>query len=90
VRSHEILAARGVREVLLVTSALHMRRALAACRSAGIEARPAPTDYWVVEERPTTRLVDFAPSIEALFLTHLALHEWMGYEAYRLKGWVRP
>jgi uncharacterized SAM-binding protein YcdF (DUF218 family) len=86
-RSHEILAARGARDVLLVTSALHMRRALATCRSAGIEARPAPTDYWVVDAGATTA-IDWAPSVDALLLSHLALHEWLGYEAYRMRGWV--
>ena len=87
VRSREILAARGARDVLLVTSALHMRRALATCRSAGIEARPAPTDYWVVDERIMTAL-DWVPSVEALLLSRLALHEWIGFETYRMRGWV--
>jgi uncharacterized SAM-binding protein YcdF (DUF218 family) len=87
VRSREILAARNARDVLLVTSALHMRRALATCRSAGIDARPAPTDYQVVEAGPAAP-VDWFPDVNALLLTHLALHEWIGFEVYAARGWI--
>jgi uncharacterized SAM-binding protein YcdF (DUF218 family) len=86
VRSREILERAGARDVLLVTSALHMPRALAACRSAGIKAHPAPTDYWVVDQDLTA--LDWVPAIEALLVSHLALHEWIGYEVYELRGWV--
>jgi uncharacterized SAM-binding protein YcdF (DUF218 family) len=87
-RSHKILRARGARDVLLVTSALHMRRALATCRTAGIEARPAPTDYWVVADSPMTAL-DWAPEIDALQLTHLTLKEYIGFEVYAARGWIQ-
>jgi uncharacterized SAM-binding protein YcdF (DUF218 family) len=86
VRSREVLSRAGVRDVLLVTSALHMRRALAACRAAGVKAEPAPTDYWVVDDELIA--LDWTPAVEALLVSHLALHEWIGYEVYRLRGWV--
>jgi uncharacterized SAM-binding protein YcdF (DUF218 family) len=88
VRSAEILHARHAHDVLLVTSALHMRRALATCRSAGIAVRPAPTDYQVVEQGPALAL-DWSPDVQALLLSHLALHEWIGFEAYAARGWIR-
>ena len=88
VRSREILREREARDVILVTSALHMRRALATCRSAGIAVRPAPTDYQVVDEGPAVAL-DFLPDPDALLLTHLALHEWIGFEVYSARGWIR-
>lgn len=42
--SKQIMKAHGIDTVLLVTSALHMPRALATFRGAQIDARPAPTD----------------------------------------------
>jgi uncharacterized SAM-binding protein YcdF (DUF218 family) len=87
VRSREVLAAADIRRVLLVTSALHMPRALATCRAAGIDAEPAPTDYWVADE--DLDALDFTPRIEALLVSHLALHERIGWVVYRLRGWLR-
>lgn len=39
-----ILAPRGIRRVLLVTSPLHMRRAVGVFHRSGFEVLPAPTD----------------------------------------------
>jgi uncharacterized SAM-binding protein YcdF (DUF218 family) len=86
-RSKELLDARGARDVLLVTSALHMRRAFATCRSAGLAVRAAPTDFWVADEGPRTWL-DLAPDPEALAFTHLALRERLGFFVYRRRGWI--
>ncbi len=44
-----ILDEEGLESVLLVTSAMHMPRALAIFRNLGIAATPAPTDYLVTE-----------------------------------------
>jgi uncharacterized SAM-binding protein YcdF (DUF218 family) len=87
VNSKRLLDARGAREVLLVTSALHMRRAFATCRTAGLTLRAAPTDYWVAGDEAATR--DVIPDAEALLLTHLALRERLGFWAYQRRGWIR-
>jgi uncharacterized SAM-binding protein YcdF (DUF218 family) len=42
-----ILEERNVQTILLVTSALHMPRALAVFRHLGLDAIPAPTDFHV-------------------------------------------
>jgi uncharacterized SAM-binding protein YcdF (DUF218 family) len=86
VNSKRLLDARGVREVLLVTSALHMRRAVATCRTAGIALRAAPTDFWAVGDDSTR---DVVPDVEALMLTHLALRERLGFFVYERRGWIR-
>lgn len=78
----------GLDEVLLVTSALHMRRALATCRTAGLRARPAVTDFEVIE-RPSAGPLDWLPDAEALHGTQRALKELLGYEVYRWRGWIR-
>lgn len=88
VNSKPLLDARGARDVLLVTSALHMRRAYATCRSAGLAVRPAPTDFWVAGD--DAQNLDFVPDPEALMLTHLVLRERLGYFVYERRGWIRP
>ncbi len=88
VEAKTLLDARGAHDVLLVTSALHMRRAFATCRAAGLSVRPAPTDYWVAADEPKSAL-DWVPDAEALMLTQLVLRELLGYEVYRMRGWIR-
>jgi uncharacterized SAM-binding protein YcdF (DUF218 family) len=87
--SKGLLEERGATEVLLVTSAIHMRRALATCRTAGLAVRPAPTDYWVAAEGEHNWL-DLAPQPLALLYTHLALREWLGFWVYQRRGWIEP
>ncbi len=43
--SASLLKARGIHHILLVTSALHMPRALALFTAQGLQADPAPTDF---------------------------------------------
>jgi uncharacterized SAM-binding protein YcdF (DUF218 family) len=87
-RSKELLDARGVSDVLLVTSAAHMRRAFATCSAVGLAVRAAPTDFWVADEGPPT-LLDLAPNPEALLWTHFALRERLGFWIYQRRGWIR-
>jgi uncharacterized SAM-binding protein YcdF (DUF218 family) len=87
VNSQRLLEARGAREVLLVTSALHMRRAFATCRSAGLALRAVPTDYQVAGHDALGR--GLVPDPEALLLTHVTLHEHLGFWVYQRRGWIR-
>ena len=77
---------RGMDRVLLVTSALHMRRALAAFRTAGVNAVPAATDYRVVEE--ATTFLSLVPSASALAGSTSAIREYVGYIVYDWRGWI--
>jgi uncharacterized SAM-binding protein YcdF (DUF218 family) len=83
-----LLKALGIDQVLLVTSALHMPRALATFRAAGIQAIPAPTDYEVVDRQMTT-LLEWLPDAEALAGSTRALKEYLGLGVYWLRGWVK-
>jgi uncharacterized SAM-binding protein YcdF (DUF218 family) len=87
VNSKRLLEARGAREALLVTSALHMPRAFATCRSAGLSLHAAPADFWVVGDDAETN--DLLPDVEALMVTHLALRERLGFWVYQRRGWIR-
>lgn len=69
---------------LLVTSAAHMPRAMAAFRAVGFPIEAYPVDY-----QTTGLLQDLLPSItlsKGLQLTDTALHEWIGLLAYRASG----
>lgn len=45
-----LLRDRGIRKVLLVTSALHMRRARARFVETGLQVIPAPTDFRTIKQ----------------------------------------
>jgi len=74
-------------EILLVTSAMHMPRAVRLMRKQGIEVHPAPADYHANRFRQW-KLMDFLPRADALMESTLALHEYFGLVAYRLLGWI--
>jgi uncharacterized SAM-binding protein YcdF (DUF218 family) len=69
---------------LLVTSAFHMPRAIAAFRAAGFVVEAYPVDWRTRGSRDATR---FSESLsEGLARTDTAMHEWAGLAAYRLTG----
>ena len=69
---------------LLITSAYHMPRAIAAFRAAGFGVEAYPVDWrtrgWIDASRPFDSLSD------GLRRTDEAVHEWIGLLAYRLTG----
>jgi uncharacterized SAM-binding protein YcdF (DUF218 family) len=72
---------------LLVTSAFHMPRAIAAFRAAGFTIEAYPVDWRTRGPIDATR--PFASLSEGLQRTDTALHEWAGLLAYRLTGKTR-
>ncbi len=87
INTKRILDERELEKVLLVTSALHMPRALAAFRAAGVKAVPSPTDYEVVDRQGVT-ILDFLPDAGALEGTTRAIKEYLGYAVYWMRGWI--
>ena len=71
--------------VWLVTSAMHMPRAVAVFAHEGIQVCPYPVDVrWV-----SPRIYDmFVPQVSALQKTTDALHELIGILWYILRGWI--
>jgi uncharacterized SAM-binding protein YcdF (DUF218 family) len=86
VKSAIVLDGAGISRVILVTSAMHMSRALGAFRAAGVSAVPAATDFRVAEE--PMHFLRFLPDAGALAGTTQALREYMGLWAYRWRGWA--
>ncbi|MDT8410318.1 MAG: YdcF family protein [Wenzhouxiangellaceae bacterium] len=72
-----ILRGRGARRVLLVTSALHMRRALELFERTGLEVIPAATDHEVAREPPG--LLRWLADTDSLDGSRRALKEYLGY-----------
>lgn len=82
----QILREQGLGKVLLVTSALHMPRALATFQAAGVDGVAAPTDFEVMPE--PDHLMRWLPDAEALSASTRALKEYLGWWVYRWRGWA--
>lgn len=71
----QLLLPQGVRRIALVTSALHMPRAVGLFQAQGFEVIPAATDH---EARRRFAAVDWLPSADALDGSARAMKEWVG------------
>ena len=80
--SAELLKARGIEHILLVTSALHMPRALPLFKAQGIKVTPAPTDFEAGQE-PPHGLLAWLPDAGALNGSALAMKELVGLRVGR-------
>lgn len=74
----------GIDQVILVTHAWHMERAMMAFHSNGLGVTPAPMGFSPhVGDGPL--LPGFLPNAHALWQTSFALREWLGQTWYRLR-----
>lgn len=87
-RTRELVDQKGWKRVLLVTSALHMRRALAVFRKAGVPAEPVACDFQIERETGKSGGWCVFPNQESLTLVGLWWHEQLGWYAYRLFGYI--
>ena len=71
---------------LLVTSAAHMKRSVAAFRKIGVEVFPVSTDVRFTKNDHITAH-DWIPNSLSLRYTSNAIREWMGQKIYEFKGW---
>jgi uncharacterized SAM-binding protein YcdF (DUF218 family) len=70
-----LLEKLGATRVILVTSAVHMKRSVKEFASQGVDVVPAPVDF---TSEPTPGLASLLPSSGALFQSHVTLHELFG------------
>ena len=82
VRCEKVLHEEGIKKVLLITHAWHMRRARAAFEHAGLEVVAAPVGFSTAAADPIRQLV---PDAQALVLTHRAWSEALSLLWYRIK-----
>lgn len=82
------------RAIILVTSALEMRRASLTFTQVGFKVIPAPTNFYAplpnakYQRRVSSR--DFFPSPEALLLTTDVVEEYLITFYYFIRGWLAP
>ena len=84
--SKVLLEGKGVSNILLVTSAYHMRRAVPLFERAGFEVIPAPTDYQRLVGKPAVPL--WLPTADDLWRSTAAIKEYVGFVYYRARGWL--
>ncbi len=77
-----MLREAGVRRILLVTDAIHMKRAQQMFLRTGLEVVPAPTGF---KKLGPVSIASFIPSAGALADSHYAIHEAIGLVWYRLR-----
>jgi uncharacterized SAM-binding protein YcdF (DUF218 family) len=91
----KILQQRGIKRVLLVTSAAHMPRPIQIFKKQGIDAIPAPTDFLIsqqelqaAQDTSQGKILAALPEAENLQRFTRALKEYLGIFIYRLRGWL--
>ena len=91
-----VLKKMNVDEVILVTSATHMRRAAGCFEAQGLKVIPAATDYGYTDkswenlmtvnwEKLYTYIIPQSSNMSSL---ETALKEYIGIFVYRLRGWM--
>ena len=81
------LKARGIGKILLVTSALHMPRAMAAFSKQGVQAIAAPTPPQIVAPADGS-LPLWLPDQRTFDASRSIIKEYAGLFVYWLRGWV--
>jgi uncharacterized SAM-binding protein YcdF (DUF218 family) len=80
-----MLPSLDVKHVILVTSPMHMRRAVGMFRAVGVEVIPA-----IARQREYSgAMVSMVPSETGLLTSALAVHELVGVTYYWLRGWYK-
>jgi len=96
VLSAQMLKAKGIHTILLVTSAIHMPRAVAVFKKQGLNIIPAPTDFKVTQAAwddllhgsLESSVISFLPDASDLGSITNDLKEIIGLFVYRLMGWA--
>jgi uncharacterized SAM-binding protein YcdF (DUF218 family) len=83
----QLQTARGWKSVILVTSALHMRRSVALFAKQGIDVTPVACDFQAYGIPPNP---DYGPIPRQgrLVQFSLYLHEKIGWCVYKWRGWI--
>jgi uncharacterized SAM-binding protein YcdF (DUF218 family) len=80
-----ILHDRGINACIVVTSDLHMRRALASFRREGLDARPAVARDPIDSQRAWLSLL---PTPQGMDYSREVVHDYIGLLWYWWRGWT--
>jgi uncharacterized SAM-binding protein YcdF (DUF218 family) len=83
----DLVRERGWKRVILVTSASHMRRAEATFLTAGVPVEPVACDFTRLGI-PFKGAFDPFPWENGFALMEVWLHENIGWQVYRQRGWI--
>jgi uncharacterized SAM-binding protein YcdF (DUF218 family) len=84
----KILKERGLKkEIILVTSAMHMYRSVLIFKKRGYVVHPAPADY-LEDKAFALNLYALFPKVESLGESTNLLHEYYGLVGYWIMGWI--
>lgn len=73
----------------LVTSAIHMKRALGCFKKQGLNIEPYAVDFIIPPEKERGDVLrSFIPSAGTLTGWHPLFREWIGYLGYKVKGYL--
>lgn len=80
----EVLRERSIPQIVLVTEAIHLRRAVRCFEAQGLKVIPCGVDYRATDFdwRPSNLL----PSAGAANTNQEVIHEWLGFGWYWLNG----
>jgi len=67
----------GGRPFVLVTSAAHMKRAVAVFQRFGMHPLPAPTDF-IIKNKPGGAVESWLPGCGNLWISQRVIYEWLG------------
>ena len=81
--TQEILHKEGIQRIILVTHALHMRRAIEQFEKQGLKVIPAPTIF--LSKAQKIDIFSFLPTANALQNSSLIIHEIIGRAWYALR-----
>lgn len=81
--SVEILAAKNVNKILLVTQSYHMKRSIMLFEHAGFEVIPAPTQ--LSDRYELSNWLFWMPDADSLLLSSRVIYEYIGIFWYSLK-----
>ena len=89
----KILEERGIKDVILVTSAIHMPRAVYIFNKMEVKVIPAPTDYTVTdatlrrlyEPSLVVQFMNIFPTVGNISMTTNAMKEYVGLAFYQMK-----
>lgn len=70
-------------KIILVTSAIHMRRTLLICDTYGLNPIPAPTDF-LLKHDDKVYIYDFFPSAQKIMMMERVLHEYAGIIKHKI------
>lgn len=81
-----LLQAHGIRQFIIVTSPMHMRRALGVFKAQGYD--PVGSVSALQSEQLVSRPL-FLPNDDSMMLSNQALYEYAALLMYRVRGWIR-